>query len=167
LADTIFRFTNPGDTEASVGSTEKIIFNTGTVPDSTGKLVRTSFRMVSDLNPHPNPDIPLNQIQDSLLGVVEVTIAGYFVNHNATQGPANLYNWSVDPDVNDDFRKGRFGVTLATMAGILDIIPITGLNGIGYMLSEVFVDDIEEPRTEVPFIVKFLLNGVPVNVVPT
>ena len=123
--------------------------------------------MVSDLYPHPNPDIALNQIQDSLLGVVEVTIAGYFVNHNATIGPANLYNWSVDPDVNDDFRKGRFGATLATMAGILDIIPTVGLNGIGYMLSEVFVDDIEYPRTEVPFIVKFFLNGVPANVIPT
>ena len=167
MVDTLFRFTASGDTEAALAATERIQFNTGTVPDSTGKLVSTSFRMVSDLNPHPNPDTALNQIQDSLLGVVEVTIAGYFVDHNATQGPANLYNWSVDADVNDDFRKGRFGATLATMAGILDIIPTTGLNGIGYMLSEVFVDDIEDPRTEVPFIVKFLLNGVPANVVPS
>ena len=167
MVDTLFRFTASGDTEAALTATERIQFNTGTVPDSTGKLVSTSFRMVSDLNPHPNPDTALNQIQDSLLGVVEVTIAGYFVDHNATQGPANLYNWSVDADVNDDFRKGRFGATLATMAGILDIIPTTGLNGIGYMLSEVFVDDIEDPRTEVPFIVKFLLNGVPANVVPS
>lgn len=164
MVDTIFRFTNSGDTESGLANTERIIFNTGAVPDSTGKLVRTSFRMVSDLNPHPNPDIALNQIQDSLLGVVEVTIAGYFVNHNATLGPKNLYNWSVDPDVNDDFRKGRFGTILATMGGILDITPTTGLNGIGYMLSEVFVDDVESPRTEVPFIVKFLLNGVPANV---
>jgi len=167
LVDILFRFTNPGDTEGSVGSTEKIEFNSGAVPDGTGKLTTTSFRMVSDLNPHPNPSIALNQIQDSLLGVVEVTVTGYFVNHNATKGPANLYNWSVDEDVNDDFRKGRFGATLATMAGILDIVPTVGLNGIGYMLSEVFVTDIEEPRTEVGFIAKFLLNGVPANVVPT
>ena len=122
--------------------------------------------MVSDLNPHPNPNTALNQIQDSLLGVVEVIVAGYFIDHNNTQGPANLYNWSVDEDVNDDFRKGRFGATLATMAGILNIIPTTGLNGIGYMLSEVFVEDMEDPRTEVGFIAKFLLNGVPANVVP-
>ena len=167
MVDVLFRFTNSGDTEGSVGSTEKIEFNTGTVPDDTGRLVTTSFRMVSDLNPHPNPNIALNQIQDSLLGVVEVIVAGYFVDHNATKGPANLYNWSVDEDVNDDFRKGRFGATLATMAGILDIIPTVGLNGIGYMLSEVFVTDIEDPRTEVGFIAKFLLNGVPANVVPT
>lgn len=167
MADTIFRLTIPTDTEANVGSGEKIIFNTGIVPDSTGRLIRTSFRMASDLNPHPNPDTPLNQIQDSLLGVVEVTIAGYFVNHNATKGPANLYNWSVDPDVNDDFRKGRFGVTLATMAGILSLIPTTGLNGTGYMLSEIFVEDVEDPRTEVGFIAKFFRNGVITNVTPT
>lgn len=164
LPDTIFRLTNPGDTEASVGASEKIIFNTGSIPDSTGRLVRTGFRMASDLNPHPSPDIKLNQIQDSLLGVVEITVAGYFVNHNNTLGPKNLYNWSVDEDVNDDFRKGRFGLTLATMNGILDIIPTTGLAGIGYMLSEVEVFDIEDPRTEVSFIAKFFLNGVPANV---
>jgi len=164
LADTIFRFTDSGDIVNDLLAEEKIVFNTGTVPDKTGKLVTTGFRMVSDLNAHPNPDVALNQIQDSLLGVVEVTVAGYFVNHNNTKGPANLYNWSVDPDVNDDFVKGRFGLTLSTMAGILNIIPTTGLNGIGYMLSEIEVIDVEEPRTEVGFIAKFLLNGTPVNV---
>ena len=164
LVDSIFRFTNPGDSEASVGATEKIRFNIGTVPDSTGKLVTTRFRMVSDLNPHANPDVQLNQIQDSLLGVVEVTVAGYFIDHNNTLGPRNLYNWSVDEDVNADFRKGRFGLTLATMNGILDIIPTVGLGGIGYMLAEVDVIDVEDPRTEVGFIAKFFLNGVVANV---
>lgn len=164
MVDTIFRLTNSSDTESSVGSTEKIIFNTGTVPDSTGKLVSTGFRMVSDLNPHPNPDTPLNQIQDSLLGVVEVTVAGYFKNHNATLGPRNLYNWSVDEDTNNDFRKGRFGLTLATLNGILSLVPTVGLAGIGYMLSDVEVNDIEDPREEVSFIAKFFLNGKVVNV---
>lgn len=166
MADTIFRLTNPGDTEANVGSTEKIIFNSGIVPDSTGRLVSTSFRMASDLNPHPNPDTALNQIQDSLLGVVEVTVAGYFIDHDNTKGPANLYNWSVDEDVNSNFQKGRFGMTLATMGGILSLIPTTPINGIGYMLSEVEVIDVEDPKTEVGFIAKFFLNGVPANVTP-
>ena len=137
MTDTIFRLTNPGDTEANVGASEKIVFNSGTIPDSTGNLVTTGFRMTSDLNPHPNPDIKLTQIQDSLLGVVEVTVAGYFVDHNNTLGPRNLYNWSVDEDVNDDFRKGRFGLTLSTMSGILSLVPTTGLNGLGYMFSEI------------------------------
>jgi len=164
LADTIFRFTNFTDEVSTLADTEKIVFNSDGVPDTTGRLITTSFRMVSDLNVHPNPGIPLNQMQDSLLGAVEVTVAGYFIDHNNTLGPANLYNWSVDPDVNDTFEKGRFGLTLATMGGILNVIPTVGLNGIGYMLSEIEVIDAENPRTEVGFIAKFFLNGVPVNV---
>lgn len=164
MTDSIFRLTIDGDTEATVGSTEKIEFNTGTVPDSTGKLVTTGFRMVSDLNPHANPDVALNQIQDSLLGVVEITVAGYFVDHNNTLGPKNLYNWSVDEDVNNDFRKGRIGLTLATLNGILSLVPTTGLSGTGYMLAEVEVMDVEEPRTQVNFIAKLFRNGVISNV---
>ena len=159
MADTIFRLTLPTDTEANVDASEKIIFNTGVVPDSTGRLVRPSFRMASDLNPHPNPDTKLNPIQDSLLGVVEVTITGYFIDHNNTLGPRNLFNWSVDEDVNSNFQFGRFGMTLATMNGILDVIPTVGLNGTGYMLAEVDVIDIDDPRTKVGFIARFLRNG--------
>ena len=164
LVDSIFRLTNSGDSESSVGATEKIVFNTGTVPDSTGRMVTTSFRMTSDLNPHPNPDTQLNQIQDSLLGVIEVTIAGYFIDHNDTLGPRNLYNWSVDPDVNDDFRKGRFGMSIDSMGEILSLVPSTGLNGTGYMLSDIDVIDFEEPRNEIGFTAKFFLNGVANNV---
>ena len=91
--------------------------------------------------------------------------SGNFINHNKTKGPANLYNWSVDEHENDTFRKGRFGVTLATMGGILSLVPTVGLNGIGYALSEHECIDVETPRTEVGFIIKFLLNGIPVNVV--
>lgn len=159
MVDTIFRLTSSGDTEGSVGSTEKIIFNTGTVPDSTGKLTQTSFRMVSDLNPHPNPRRALNTIQDSLLGVLQVTVAGYFVDHNNTIGPRNLFNWSVDADTNDDFRFGRFGLNLSSFNGILTVSPTTGIGGTGYMLAEIFVDDVEDPRTEVPFIATFFRNG--------
>lgn len=159
MVDSIFRLTDPGDTEASVGATEKIEFNSGTVPDSTGRLVSPSFRMVSDLNPHPNPNRRLNKIQDSLLGVVEVIIAGYFVNHNVTLGPRNLYNWSIDEDINSDFRGGRFGLNLATMNGILSVVPTIGFNGTGYMLAEVDVIDVPEPRTKIPFTAKFFRNG--------
>lgn len=159
MADTIFRFTASADTVATLVNSEKIIFNTGMVPDSTGRLVTTSFRMVSDLNPHPNPDIANNPIQDSLLGVTEVTVAGYFINHDDTLGPKNLFNWSVGPDVNSDFQFGRFGLELDTMNGLLNLEPSTGLGGTGYMLSEVEVIDVEDPRTKVAFIAKFLRNG--------
>lgn len=159
MADTIFRFTGSSDTISGLASTEKIIFNTGIVPDSTGKLTRTGFRMGTDLNPHPNPDTALNPIQDSLLGVVEITIAGYFINHNNTLGPRNLWNWKIGGDQNSDYIFGRFGLVLSTMAGLLSLTPTTGVNGTGYFISEVFVEDTETPRTEVGFIVKLLRNG--------
>ena len=164
MVDILFRFTNPGDSIGSLGPTEIIEFNTGVVPDSTGRMVATSFRMASDLNAHPNPDTQLNQIQDSLLGVVEVTVAGYFIDHNNTLGPRNLYNWSVDEDVNDDFRKGRFGISIESMNGILNLTPTVGLTGTGYMLSEIDVIDFEEPRNEIGFTAKFFLNGTVLNV---
>lgn len=160
MVDSIFRLTSSGDTEGSVANSEKIIFNTGTVPDNTGRHVRTSFEMLTDLNPHPNPRRALNFIQDSLLGVIEVTIAGYFIAHKTTLGPKNLYNWSIQDKQNTDFINGRFGLTIDSFAnGLLNVVPTVGVNGTGYMLSSIFVDDVEDPRTEVPFIAKFFRNG--------
>ena len=159
MADTIFRFTNSSDTVGGLASTEKIIFNSGSVPDSTGRLVQNGFRMVSDLNPHPNPDTRLNPIQDSLLGVMEVTVTGYFIDHDKTKGPINLFNWSVEDDVNSNFRFGRFGLILSTMNGLLDVTPTVGLNGTGYMLAEIDIIDVEDPRDKIAFVARFLRNG--------
>lgn len=166
LVDTIYRFTNPNDELADLGPTEKIEFNTGSVPDATGRLVSSSFAAASDLNPHPNPDVQLNPIQDSLLGVLKVVIAGYFVNHNNTLGPRNLLNWSIDPDTNNNFRFGRFGLDVNTMNEILNVTPTVGLNGTGYMLADVYVEDVEDPRTEVPFIATLFRNGAITTIPP-
>jgi len=160
MVDSIFRLTNAVDTEATVGPTEKIIFNTGTTPDSTGRQVSTSFEMITDLNPHPNPRRKLNFIQDSLLGVVEVTIVGYFIQHKTTLGPRNLFNWEVDDKQNSNFQNGRFGLTVDSFSnGLLNVVPTIGKNGTGYMLSSIFVEDVEDPRDKVSFIAKFLRNG--------
>jgi hypothetical protein len=160
MVNTIYRFTNAADTEPALGKSERITFNTGTVPDGTGKMTRTGFNMVTDLNPHPNPRRALNFIQDGLLGIMEVTVAGYFINHASTLGPKNLFNWSVEEKTTDDFRAGRFGLIIDTFAeNLLTLKPTVGLNGTGYMLSDVYVEDVEEPRDEVPFILKFFRNG--------
>lgn len=166
MADTIFRFTNSSDTQSNVGTTEKIIFNTGTVPDASGKLVKTGFRMVTDLNPHPNPNRKLNKIQDSLLGIIEVTIAGYFKNHNTTLGPRNFYNWEIEDKKNSSFLNGRFGINIAAFNGILNVVPTIGrTTGIGYLLSEVDIQEVENPREKVPFIATFFRQGTP-SVIP-
>lgn len=151
-----------GDSESGLASTEKIRFNTGTVPDSTGKLVSTGYRATRDVNFHPNPRRALDQIQDSLLGTIEVTIAGYFKDHDATLGPTNLYNWQRQAAVNTAMPYGRFGLQLDDYAnGLLNIDPTATL---GYILHDVEVIDNEQPRDAIALIARLYMNGTPVSV---
>jgi len=160
MTDAIYRFTNPGDTFGGLAPGDKIEFLPGAVPDATGRNIKTDFKMRRDVNPHPNPRRSLNKIQDSLLGMMEVVVTGYFINHDSTLGPKNLYNWSVQPAVNDDYEWGRFGITLDSFAGgLLNETPTVGATGKGYMLYDILCEDVEKPRDEVPFVAKFYRNG--------
>ncbi len=161
LVDAIFRVTNPGDDEGNVGSTEKIEFNTGAnEPDTTGRLTRIQYESGTDLNPHPNPGIPLNPIQDSELGQIQITLEGYFVNRTGTVGPTNLITWNEEDKKNSDFRNGRFGLNLATMNGELSLEPTTGKNGQGYILSSLRLVDFEGTAPKIGFIAVLKQNGV-------
>ena len=153
----VFRVTSSGDTEASVGSSEKIEFNGGAVPDSTGKLVATGFRAIRDLSFHPNPRRALTKIQDNLLGTLEITVTGYFVDHDGTTAPTNFFNWSKDPAQNSDFEFGRFGLRLDDFAG--GLLNLTPSATIGYIMYDVDIQDSESPRDEVGFIARFYRNG--------
>ena len=156
----MYRFTSPGDTFGSIGSGDKIEFLPGSVPDATGRNIKTDFKMRRDVNPHPNPRRSLNKRQDSRIGVMEVIVTGYLNNHDSTLGPKNLYNWSVQPSVNDDYEWGRFGITLGSFAGgLLNETPTVGATGKGYMPYDILCEDVEKPRDEVPFVAKFYRNG--------
>lgn len=161
MADIIARMTNIGDTIANVGPTEKIEFNfAGLVPDNNSRHTGTNFRMVRDTNIHPNPRRQLDQIQDSLLGYLDVGISGYFVGHSIALGPRNLFNWSVSEAQTPTFPVGRFALELDSFSnGLLNVQPDTQPNTIGYVLYDVFVDDMEEPRDEVYFEAKMYRNG--------
>lgn len=153
----IFRLTNAGDTEVSVGASEKIEFNQGLVPDATGRMIATGFRMIRDTSFHPNPRRALDKIQDNLLGTLDVTVTGYFTRHSTTGGPINFFNWQKDPAQVTDFPFGRFGLRLDDFAGgVLDLTPsaITG-----YILYDIDIQDVESPRDELGFIAKFYRDG--------
>jgi len=154
----IFRIDSNGQTETTARSAGQIIeFNGGTVPDTTGRLVATGFRMTRDVAFHPNPRRALTKIQDNLLGVMEIIVTGYFVDHDATGGPAKLFNWSKDAAVNASLPFGRFGLRLDDFAqGTLNLTPSST---IGYILYDIDVQDVEIPRDEVGFIAKFYRNG--------
>ena len=159
----IFRFTNDGDTLQNIDDTEKIEFNLGTAPDNTGRLTFPSFKMSRDVNIHPNPRRSLDQIQDSLLGLLDVKLSGYFVDHKNTLGPRNFYNWQVEPATTPDFPFGRFGLQLSSFAkSLLDVTP---LSTTGYILYDVEVDDVEDPRDEAQFTAQLYRNGS-ISVIP-
>ena len=119
----IYRVTNTGDTEGSVANSEKVEFNGGVAPDTTGKLVHTGFHAVRDLSFHPNPRRALTKIQDNLLGTIEIVVTGYFTNHSTTLGPGNMYDWQADPAANTDFPFGRFGLRLDDLQMISSLLP--------------------------------------------
>lgn len=153
----LFRFTNSGDTLSGLPDSEKIEFNLGTAPDDTGRMIGQSFRMPRDVNIHPNPRRALDQIQDSLLGLLDVTLNGYFVDHKNTLGPKNFFNWQVEPAVNSNFPFGRFGLQLSGFAdGLLNLTPTIST---GYILYDVEVEDVEDPRDKVIFKANLYRNG--------
>lgn len=159
MVDTIFRFTNAGDTIGALAATEKIEFNQGSVPDATGRTISSKFSMRRDINPHPNPRRALDFIQDSLLGIVDVWITGHFVSRSTTKGPRNLYNWSIEDATITDFPFGRFGLVVDNFSnGLLNETPSTT---IGYILYDIEVEDVDNPRDKMPFLAKFYLNGQP------
>ncbi len=158
MTESIFRFENSGDTIANRTAADLIEFNlkTSTKPDGTARLVSPSFRMNRDINFHPNPRKTGDPIQDSLLGVLDVEVAGYFVDNLNTLGPKNLFNWMIQDGTSDDFSFGRFGLDLTSFDGLLSLTPTTT---VGYILYDIDVEDIEDPRGQVPFVARFYRNG--------
>jgi len=147
----VFRVTNPGDTEASVGAGDKIEFNGGAVPDATGKVITSSWHALKDISVHPNPNKAFNVVQDGQLGTIEVILAGYFTAPVLTIGKANLFAWITgDGTSNPDFRFGRFGVRVDDLVEI-NLTP-NALRGM--ILYDVFVERVQDSPNEVGFIIK-------------
>lgn len=155
----VFRVTSPGDTETSVGPTEKIEFNQGVVPDNTGKLVRSNWHAIEDLSIHPNPNKAQNIIQVGELGSIEVVLAGYFKNPQVTLGKGNLFTWALEGKDNDDFEFGRFGLRVTDLSEV----NMTPTNAKGYILYDVYVERVEDSPDEVGFILKFYRNGTDIT----
>lgn len=154
----IFRIATAGETEDNAKTDNEIIeFNTGAAPDSTGRLVATGFRMIRDVSPHPNPKRALTKWQDNLLGTMEVTVTGYFVDHDSTAGPTQFFNWQKEATQNASLPFGQFGLRLDDFAsGTLNLTPSAAA---GYFLVDVDIQDVETPRDEVGFIARFIRNG--------
>lgn len=159
MTESIFRLTNTGDTEGNVSSTEIIEFNlpASTRPDGFSKLTQPSFKFERDVNFHPNPRRVGTPIQDSLAGILDVEVVGYFRNHLNSKGPTNLALWMLGDAKTPDFTGGRWGLNLSSFDGLLSFVPTIQT---GYILYDIDIQDVSDPRDEVPFIARFYLNGI-------
>ncbi len=155
----IFRIDSVGDTEDTAKTANEIIeFNGGTAPDTTGRTTGTSFEMTRSVNVHPNPRRALDQIQDGKLSFLEVIITGYFVDHDDTTGPSQLFDWMNEDASNAALPFGRFGLRLDdSFNEKLALIPTATA---GYILYHTHVDDAESPRDQASFTIKLYRNGV-------
>lgn len=154
----IYRIDAPSEDEADAKAADEIIeFNGGNAPDATGKMVATGFRMIRDVSPHPNPKRSLTKWQDNLLGTMEVTITGHFVQHDATAGPTQFFDWQKEAATNAALPFGQFGIRVGDFAA--DVLTLNPTATQGYILVDVQVNDAESPRDEVSFIAIFIRNG--------
>lgn len=150
----IFRVTGSGDNELNVS--DKIEFNTGGVPDANANQVFTSWHMVRDLSPHPNPNTALTEQQDGLLGTFEIVIAGYFKNPTTESSGTRLQSWQAQAGTVDNaFDKGRWGLRIDDMPEL----NLTPSATIGYLLYDVYVERPEDSINEKRFILKLVRNG--------
>lgn len=154
----IFRLTTAGQSEATVGSGEKIEFNQGAVPDANGRITSSSIHEVEDLSHHPNPNRHLDQIQPGKLGFIEVVVAGYIKGPSSSLIDINFYNWMKQDKNNTDFPFGRFGLRLNDFP---DIINLTPSSAVGYILYDIFIERPEEFTELATFVAKFYKNGTP------
>ena len=153
----IFRITTVGDTEATARTANQIVeFGTGaTNPDALSQTLSISIRYLRDVSVHPNPNRELSQLQDGKLGTIEVIITG-FVNSPDTAGMfARVDAWMTNAQTNSSLKFGRFGIRWDNMT----VLNLTPSGTIGYLITEFFMEDIEEYQNKATFTLKLLRNG--------
>lgn len=155
----LFRVNGPGETEATSKITGNVIeFNPSAVEDIAGRLVETTRQYSRDMSIHPNPNNPLNVIQDGKLGTVEMTIAGHIVAPNSVLAMADLdtlQRWMNEPATNSLVKFGRFAVRFDDIS-VWDQIPDADS---GLILYDVFIRRPQDSINEAAFIAKLYLNG--------
>ena len=156
----IFRIDSVGQTEATAIAAGQVIeFNSGTSPDTTGRIVEPGLIWSRGTNFHPNPRRALDKIQDGLLSFKEVVLVGFAVDHDATLIPAKFDEWMSEAATNASLPFGRFGLRVDDFAsGPSNLTPNATQ---GYILYHVETIDVESPKDQVNIIAKLYRNGDP------
>ncbi len=162
----IYRFTTDGQTET--GISDKVEFDTSvsngaaTVPDNKSHVetVKISMKRIHTEQPIPGSNDPIN-IQDTGLGVVTVTLKGFFDESSGTAlGIDDIATWMVQAGQNVALQKGRFGLRMDERPEFNAKPDGTVPNARGYNLIDFDLGEIDhEFPAHIPFVLILQYNG--------
>ena len=162
----IYRFTTDGQTET--GISDKVEFDTSasngaaTTPDDRSHVtsVKTVMEKIHTEQPIPGSNDPIN-IQDTGLGIVTVTLVGFFDESAGTAaGIDDIATWMVEANQSTALSKGRFGLRMDERPEFNVLPDGTAPNARGYNLITFEIGEIDtEFPAFIPFTIVLQYNG--------
>jgi len=145
-------------------ATDKIEFESSSVTDDQGHIHQSEFKIVTAIADNERPNAQLNELQDTQVDTITVTITGSIHNwllagSSGTQSaiPTTIKKWMCDKKTKTTtFPKGRFGLELADFS-TFDVDPSTTL---GYMIQEWTWLRVGDTQGKTEFIATLRLNGI-------
>ena len=146
-------------TVGAASSANKIAFELATGTDDNGHIHQSEFKIVTALADNEKPNAKLNELQDTQVDSITVTITGSIENYQA-DGDANaviakVKNLMCDKKTTSSYPKGRFCMALNDFT-TFNVNPSSTL---GYMIQDwTWVRDGDTPG-KTSFIATLRLNG--------
>jgi len=165
----VYRFTTDGQTETALAEGEKVEFDTSatngaaSTPDTKSHVdkVKVVMEKIHTEQPIPGSNDPIN-IQDTGLGIVTVTITGFFDEKTSGVAKAidDIATWMVQANQSTALSKGRFGLRMDDRPEFNLKPDGTAPNAVGYNLITFELGEIlmEFPQ-EIPFVLVLQYNG--------
>jgi len=156
----IYRFTTDGQTETAI--TDKVEFDTSAsngvavTPDAKShvEFIKIVMEKIHTEQPIPGSNDPIN-IQDTGLGIVTVTLTGFFDELAGTAlAIDDIATWMVEANQNTSLSKGRFGLRMDERSEFNATPDGTSPNARGYNL---ITFELGEISTEWPSIIPFTI----------
>jgi len=162
----IYRFTTDGQTETAIS--DKVEFDTSATngvavtPDAKShvELIKVIMEKIHTEQPIPGSNDPIN-IQDTGLGIVTVTLTGFFDEKSGTAlAIDDIATWMVQANQNTALSKGRFGLRMDERPEFNATPDGTSPNARGYNLITFELGEIDTEFPQIiPFIIVLQYNG--------
>ena len=160
--------TNPPDAD-DLEATDYIAFEIANSSGSDqGHIHQTEFKIITALADNEKPNAKLNEIQDTQLDSITITITGS-IHINKEEGasvassliPQKIKEWMCDEKTTTAFPKGRFGLKLAnfTPFNVYPTPSSASALSLGYMIQDWTWLRVGETQGKAEFIATLRLNG--------